>query len=63
VVGRFEIAGQPTGPANITSPDGDKKGGFVMQCDKKSDYHSVLPGIEGVAGKESVDSDAMTVKN
>jgi hypothetical protein len=46
----------------ITWVDGDKKGGFVMQCDK-NDYRGVLLGLEGVTGKKAVDSDAMTVKN
>ena len=46
----------------ITWMDGDKKGGFVVQCDK-SDYRGVLLGLEGVTGKKAVDSDAMTVKN
>jgi hypothetical protein len=46
----------------LTWVDGDKKGGFVMQCDK-SDYRGVLLGLEGVTGKKAVDSDAMTVKN
>ena len=40
----------------------DKKGGFVMQCDK-DDYRGILLGLEGVTGKKAVDSDAMTVKN
>jgi hypothetical protein len=46
----------------ITWADGDKKGGFVMQCDK-NDYRGILLGLEGVTGKKAVDSDAMTVKN
>jgi hypothetical protein len=46
----------------ITWADGDKKGGFVMQCDK-NDYRGVILGLEGVTGKKAVDSDAMTVKN
>lgn len=46
----------------ITWADGEKKGGFVMQCDK-SDYRGILMGLEGVTGKKAVDSDAMTVKN
>lgn len=46
----------------ITWVDGDKKGGFVMQCDK-NDYRGVLLGLEGITGKKAVDSDAMTVKN
>jgi hypothetical protein len=45
----------------ITWVDGDKKGGFVMQCDK-NDYRGILLGLEGVTGKKAVDSDAMTVK-
>jgi hypothetical protein len=46
----------------ITWVDGDKKGGFVMQCDK-NDYRGVLLGLEGVTGKKAVDSDTITVKN
>jgi hypothetical protein len=46
----------------ITWADGQKKGGFVMQCDK-NDYRGILLGLEGVTGKKAVDSDAMTVKN
>ena len=46
----------------LTWADGDKKGGFAMQCDK-SDYRGVLAGLEGVTGKKAVDSDTMTVKN
>jgi hypothetical protein len=46
----------------LTWEDGDKKGGFVMQCDK-NDYRGILLGLEGVTGKKAVDSDAMTVKN
>jgi hypothetical protein len=46
----------------ITWVDGEKKGGFVMQCDK-NDYRGILLGLEGVTGKKAVDSDAMTVKN
>jgi hypothetical protein len=46
----------------LTWVDGDKKGGFAMQCDK-NDYRGVLAGLEGVSGKKAVDSDAMTVKN
>lgn len=46
----------------ITWADGDKKGGFVMQCDK-NDYRGILLGLEGITGKKAVDSDAMTVKN
>ncbi|MGA7906812.1 MAG: hypothetical protein WCA16_05330, partial [Candidatus Sulfotelmatobacter sp.] len=45
----------------LTWVDGDKKGGFAMQCDK-GDYRGVLAGLEGVTGKKAVDSDAMTVK-
>lgn len=46
----------------LTWADGDKKGGFAMQCDK-NDYRGVLAGIEGVTGKKAVDSAAMTVHN
>jgi hypothetical protein len=46
----------------LTWADGDKKGGFAMQCDK-NDYRGVLTGLEGITGKKAVDSDAMTVKN
>jgi hypothetical protein len=46
----------------LTWAEGDKKGGFAMQCDK-NDYRGVLAGLEGISGKKAVDSDAMTVKN
>jgi hypothetical protein len=46
----------------LTWADGDKKGGFAMQCDK-NDYRGVLAALEGVTGKKAVNSDAMTVKN
>jgi hypothetical protein len=46
----------------LTWVDGDKKGGFTMQCDK-NEYRGVLAGLEGVTGKKAVDSDAMPVKN
>jgi len=46
----------------LTWADGERKGGFAMQCDK-SDYRGVLAGLEGVTGKKAVDSEALTVKN
>jgi hypothetical protein len=46
----------------LTWADGDKKGGFAMQCDK-NDYRGVLTGLEGITGKKAVDSAALTVKN
>jgi hypothetical protein len=46
----------------ITWADGDKKGGFAMQCDK-NDYRGQLTALEGITGKKAVNSDAMTVKN
>jgi hypothetical protein len=46
----------------LTWTDGDKKGGFAMQCDK-NDYRGELAGLEGITGKKAVDSDALTVKN
>ena len=45
----------------ITWADGDKKGGFAMQCDK-NDYRGELAALEGITGKKAVDSDMMTVK-
>jgi hypothetical protein len=46
----------------ITWADGDKKGGFAMQCDK-NEYRGILTALEGITGKKAVDSEAMTVKN
>lgn len=46
----------------LTWADGDKKGGFAIQCDK-NDYRGILAGLEGISGKKAVDSEAMTVKN
>jgi len=46
----------------LTWADGDKKGGFAMQCDK-NDYRGELQALEGITGKKAVDSDALTVKN
>jgi hypothetical protein len=46
----------------ITWADGDKKGGIAYQADK-SDYRGQLAGLEGVTGKQAVDTDAMNVKN
>ena len=46
----------------LTWADGDKKGGFAMQCDK-SDYRGELTALEGITGKKAVDSSALTVKN
>ena len=46
----------------LTWANGDQKGGFAMQCDK-NDYRGVLTGLEGITGKEAVDSEALTVKN
>jgi hypothetical protein len=46
----------------LTWADGDKKGGFAMQCDK-NEYRGELAALEGITGKKAVDSDAMTVKN
>jgi len=46
----------------LTWANGDEKGGLAMQCDK-NDYRGVLAGLEGITGKQAVNSDAMTVKN
>jgi len=46
----------------LTWADGDKKGGFAMQCDK-NEYRGILSALEGVSGKKAVSSETMTVKN
>jgi hypothetical protein len=46
----------------LTWANGTVKGGFAMQCDK-NDYRGILAALEGITGKKSVDSEAMTVKN
>ena len=46
----------------LTWDYGGKKGGFAFQADK-NDYRGLLAGLEDVAGKKAVDSDAMNVKN
>lgn len=46
----------------LTWADGDKKGGFAVQCDK-NDYRGELAALEGITGKKAVNSDTMTVKN
>jgi hypothetical protein len=46
----------------LTWVDGEKKGGFAMQCDK-NEYRGFLAALEGVTGKKAVNSDTMTVKN
>jgi hypothetical protein len=46
----------------ITFTNGDRKGGFVMQCDK-NEYRGILMALQGITGKKAVDADAMTVKN
>jgi hypothetical protein len=46
----------------VTWDNGGSNGGFAVQADK-SDYRGLLIGLEGVSGKQAVNSDAMTVKN
>jgi CxxC motif-containing protein (DUF1111 family) len=46
----------------LTWADGEKKGGFAMQCDK-NEYRGILAALEGLTGKKAIDSEAMTVKN
>jgi len=46
----------------LTWADGDKKGGLAMQCDK-NEYRGILTALEGVTGKQAVNSETMTVKN
>jgi len=46
----------------LTWVNGEEKGGFAIQCDKK-EYRGILSGLEGITGKKAVNSDALTVKN
>jgi hypothetical protein len=46
----------------ITWDNAGQKGGIAFQADK-SDYRGLLAGLEGITGKQAVDSDSMTVKN
>ena len=46
----------------LTWDDGQQKGGLAMRCDK-SDYRGILAALEGVSGKQAVNSETMTVKN
>ena len=46
----------------LTWTDGDKKGGFAMQCDK-NEYRGILAGLEGISGKKAINSENMNVKN
>ena len=46
----------------LTWADGEKKGGFAMQCDK-NEYRGILAALEGITGKKAVDSETLTVKN
>lgn len=46
----------------VTWKDGDKKGGFVMQCDK-NEYRGILAALEGISGMKAVNSDTMNVKS
>lgn len=46
----------------LTWEDNGSKGGFAFQADKKN-YRGILAGLEGVTGKNAVDSDTMKVKN
>jgi len=46
----------------LTWDDHGKKGGVAFQADK-SDYRGILAGLEGVTGKKTVNTDAMSVKN
>lgn len=40
----------------------EEKGGFAFQTDKR-DYRGVVAGIDGITGKNAVNSDAPIVKN
>jgi CxxC motif-containing protein (DUF1111 family) len=46
----------------LTWADGEQKGGLAMQCDK-GEYRGILKGLEGVTGKTTVNTDALSVKN
>ena len=46
----------------ITWNNAGQKGGIAFQADK-NDYRGLLAGLEGITGKQAVDSDAMNVKN
>ena len=46
----------------ITWDDGHTKGGAAFQADKR-DYRGVLAGLEGITGRQAVNSETMTVKN
>jgi hypothetical protein len=46
----------------LTWADEEHIGGLALQCNKK-DYRGVLAALEGVSGKQAVNSDTMTVKN
>ena len=46
----------------LTWDDNGKKGGAAFQAEK-GDYRGVLAGMEGITGKQAVNSEAMTVKN
>jgi hypothetical protein len=46
----------------VTWANGDQKGGFAIQCDKK-EYRGILAGLEGISGKKAIDSTTLTVKN
>jgi hypothetical protein len=46
----------------LTWDDAGKTGAMAFQVHKKN-YRGVLAGLEGVTGKEAINSDTMTVKN
>jgi hypothetical protein len=46
----------------LTWADGDQRGGIAVQCDK-GDYRGIMEAIEGITGKQVVDSADMSVKN
>ena len=46
----------------ITWKTAGAKGGFALQCDRNN-YRGVLAELEGIFGKEIVDSAALTVNN
>lgn len=46
----------------LTWANGDQKGGLAMQCDK-NEYRGILTALEGITGKQAVNTDTLSVKN
>jgi hypothetical protein len=46
----------------LTWDDAGKKGGFAFQAEK-GEYRGIIAGLEGISGKQVVNTDSMSVKN